>query len=185
MMSRMRLLTAIALCLLLSACGGGSKNTGTLLPEHGQVKEPTDEQLTIAIQRYVADKGAPPASRFKFVRNDLNGDRRRDAVVLMNAPYGYWCGENGCEMLVFKASENDFTLVNAIKPVRPPVYISANMNNGWKDLVTRVSGREDKAKDVILKYRDGHYPSDPSQLYSSQIYVMNNPFYTRIFYEDW
>ena len=40
---------------------------------------------------------------YDFRRVDLNGDGKRDALVLFTNPYGYWCGDNGCSMLVMKA----------------------------------------------------------------------------------
>ena len=56
-------------------------------------------------------------------------------------------------MLVMKAHNNGFTLVNSIQPVREPIYISRTKNNGWNNIIVRVSGRWEKAKDVAFRFQ--------------------------------
>ena len=71
---------------------------------------------------------------------------------------------HGCTMLVLKAGDDRFTLVNAIQPVREPLYISDSESNGWRNLVVRVSGRWDSAKDVAMRYNGQVYPENPDVL---------------------
>ena len=132
-----------------------------------KVEDPDDAALKDALYKFLSTSEAPVASTYKYVRYDLNGDRRRDAIVLFKTPYGYWCGINGCTMLVFKAHDKHFTLVNAIQPVREPVYIGMMKTKGWNDILVRVSGRAAKAKDVVIRYNGSGYDSDPSKLPAS------------------
>ena len=160
----LRTLISLALLpLLLSACSSSPEQT-PLTPMPVSSSDPGDEVLIEALQKFIKNGGAPAATGYQYVRVDLNDDGLRDALMLLNRPYGYWCGTHGCTMLVFKAHSDKFTLVNAIQPVRAPVHISVMKSNGWKNLVMRVSGRWDKAKDVALLFDGKKYPSDPSKL---------------------
>jgi hypothetical protein len=67
-------------------------------------------------------------------------------------------------MLVFKAYDDHFTLVNAIQPLREPLYIDDLETKGWKNMAVRVSGRWDDAKDVVLQFDGRTYPSNPADL---------------------
>lgn len=140
-------------------------NVFVLTPMPPAPSEPSDEALKQAVAAYVAGVGAPAASSFSYVRYDLNHDGFRDALVLMKSPYGYWCGgDNGCVLLIFRAEDSQLHFVNKVQPIRPPVYIAETSTNGWKDLIGRVSGRAEKAKDVIIRYNGVGYPIDPSTL---------------------
>ena len=161
------LLMLALLPLGLYGCGTSS-DTQPLTPlPHTKVDDPTDEALKEALHKFLSTSEAPVASTYKYVRFDLNGDHRRDALVLFKTPYGYWCGINGCTMLVLKAHDKHFTLVNAIQPVREPVYIGMMKTKGWNDILVRVSGRAAKAKDVTIKFDGNTYHSDPSKLPAS------------------
>lgn len=116
------------------------------------------------VNTFLVEMGAPVASTYEFNRIDLDKDGLRDALVLLKSPYGYWCGMHGCALLVLQAENDNFQLVNAVQPIRTPLYISSQETNGWKDLVVRVSGRWDTAKDVALKFNGTQYPADPSTL---------------------
>jgi hypothetical protein len=72
-------------------------------------------------------------------------------------PYGYWCDTHGCTMLVMRAGNDKFELVNAIQPVRAPLYVSNTESNGWKDIIVRVTGRWDESKDVAMTYNGAQY----------------------------
>lgn len=174
-------ITALIALLFISACSS-STSTAPLTPLPAPVKEPSNEQLKADIQTYVRSVGAPAASGFQFNRIDLNGDGRREGLVLLNKPYGYWCEENGCQLLVFKANEDNFTFINTIKPIREPIYIENKLSHGWKNIVTRVSGRSGKAaKNVALKYNGNTYPTNPAQQEHFHAAFINNPQFIRVF----
>ena len=82
----------------------------------------------------------------------------------LDAPYGQWCTMNGCTVLVFHAQDTGFTLAGEIPSVRPPFYASQTLTNGWHDLVIRVSGRTEKAKDVVVQYDGTRYMDRPEDL---------------------
>jgi len=135
--------------------------------------------------RFLKNSGAPISSTYNFVRFDLNGDKRRDAVIMIKSPYGYWCGTHGCIMLVMKAHDNGFTLVNSIQPVREPIYISRAKINGWNNLIVRVSGRlNGETKDVALRFDGAHYPKDPTKLGAYPLNPATHPDFIRVLYDD-
>ena len=166
MIHSIRIPMLIVLSLVLASCGSSSDSDGPLtpLPNAAKKQEPSNEALTQAISEYVVSQKGPLSSGYDYVRYDLNNDGRRDALVLFKRPYTYWCNDNGCPMLVFKANAKTFSFVNAVAPIRRPVHISTMQTNGWRDLVVRVSGRSDRAKDVAMRFNGNSYPSDPSNL---------------------
>lgn len=150
------------------------------VPPSGPV-DPPDAAVRNSVRKFLAETGAPAASLFTFSRHDLDGDGRRDALVLFKNPYGYWCGLHGCTMLVMKAGDSDFTLVNSVEPVREPLYISDIKTNGWKNIIVHISGRTEKTKDVALQFDGEKYPSHPSEL-PPYLSLASN-MYTKIFYK--
>ena len=149
------------------------------------VIDPDNELLKVAMLNFLKKNGAPISSTYSFVRFDLNGDKRRDALVMIKTPYGYWCGQHGCVMLIMKAHNHGFTLVNSIQPVREPVYISRAKINGWHNIIARVSGRNvEKAKDVALRFDGQQYPKDPSVLGEYPLNPANHPDFIRVLYND-
>ena len=67
-------------------------------------------------------------------------------------------------MLILKAHNDVFALINAIQTIRPPIYISQEKTNGWKNIIVRVSGRSTKAKDVALQFDGRAYPKYPDTI---------------------
>ena len=168
------------LSLSLSACSTSKKYNqhGTMLPMP-KIEDPADAYAHAAVQKFLADTGAPEASTYDMRRLDLNHDGRRDAFILFKTPYGYWCGLHGCTMLIMKAYNNHFELVNSIQPVRRPLYISDRTTNGWQNLILRVSGRWNRAKDVILRFDGNQYPSNPSKIRGAD--NIDYSFYPKLF----
>ena len=171
-------------CVWITGCAGpraANYQVQALTPAPEKPIDPPDIYVVKAIEKFLKDSEAPQASRYEFSRFDLDADGRRDALVLFKNPYGYWCGMHGCTMLVLKAHNKSFELVNGIQPIREPLYVSDNETNGWKDLVVRVSGRWDKSKDVALRYDGKNYPNNPSNLPAYLRYASQDR--VKIFYE--
>ncbi len=183
----MNSLKSIALMLILplalTACSSTSDDSAALYspltPLPGATVDPSDEEMRLAVQKFLNGSEAPANSTYDFTRIDLDADGRRDALVLFKNPYGFWCGMHGCTMLVLKAHDKNFELVNAIQPVREPLYVSRDKTNGWKDLIVRVSGRWSESKDVAMRF-DGHeYPQNPGKEAPVSDYVQE----ARVFYD--
>ena len=167
-MSRIFHSAFLALTLLLCACASNTTHTddGPLTPLPGDlshVLDPSDAVFASAVKEYLKSRGDPAFSRYEFSRIDLNHDGRREALVLMVSPHHYWCGMNGCKMMVFEAYNEGFSPVAEVAPVRGPLVVSNTETNGWKDLIVRVSGRLNlDAKDVALRYDGDTYPQKPA-----------------------
>lgn len=168
--------------LTVGACGSSQTEPTieAMTPMSYEPIDPDDKILVAAVRSFLQNTDAPVASRYEFERVDLNNDGRREGLVLFETPYGYWCGIHGCTMLVFEAHNDHFTLVNDIQPVREPLYVSFEENNGWKSIVHRVAGRQSRAKYVSMDFDGHHYPSDPSSLPPSQ--YAGRAAYKPIFY---
>lgn len=156
------MLPILLTCFILSACGSGGNNainTGlTPLPKSNDLK---DEVLIDAITNFITVRNAPPNSAYDFIRIDLNGDGKREGIVLFKLPHTYWCGWDGCVMAVFKAGAKKFTPMSIINSVRGPIYVSATGNNGWRDIIIRTSGANMPDKNVIMAFNGRSYPNTP------------------------
>ncbi|MBX2833617.1 MAG: hypothetical protein KTR28_01460 [Micavibrio sp.] len=159
-------LILFTIAIFLSACSAPDRDIVVQGPIPIPInKDPTDQQLKQALNSFLENTEAPISSQYQFSRIDLDGDGRRDGLVLFKNPYGYWCGMHGCTMLVLKAHNDGFTLVNSIQPIREPLYVATNEEtNGWKDMFVRVSGRWDDAKDVKIAFNGSQYPDNPAHL---------------------
>lgn len=164
----MRALKFIALIMMIAVIAGCSAKqeevSVELPPMEEQFNDPGDHILRQAVMEFLEQTGSPVSSRYEFSRLDLDADGRRDGLVLFKNPYGYWCGIHGCTLLVLKANNNNFTLVNSIQPIRAPLQVSELRTNGWRNLITRVSGRQEKAKNVALQFNGQDYPQNPAGL---------------------
>ena len=152
---------AASALLLLVSCGSGGRtgSHGGLTPELSQRQDISNQTLQNAIEDYLKGSGAPVASRYSFARHDLDGDGFKDALVYMKNPYGFWCEDHGCTLLVMKAEKDGFSMVSHIRPLRNPLYINGVSESGWRDLVVRVAGGQNKAKYVRLQNLNGEgYP---------------------------
>jgi hypothetical protein len=115
--------------------------------------------LTDAIQRYtyafVTDlvDGSP----FRFALEDLNGDGRPDAIVLMSGPT--WCGSGGCTMLVFRGVDNGFEFFSKSTVTSEPIRISKKRVHGWRTLIVHSKGKGN----VLMPLNEWRtYPPNPS-----------------------
>ena len=171
--------------LVLSACSSSTKRVDdgplTPMPEGFTAIDPDDHILDRAVKNYLAQANGPASTRYEFTRVDLDGDSRRDALVMMVGPHHYWCAMDGCSLVVFKAGDDDFAVVSEIYPVRGPLYVSNKMDRqGWKDLIIRVSGQPyAKAKDVAMKFDGQTYPRNP--LYEPAITLSQTDHGQRLF----
>ncbi len=111
-------------------------------------------ELSRAVQIYEREHGG--AAAFRWALADLNDDGRDDAIVLLSGPKH--CGSGGCTMLVFRGTEQGFSLVSASNIVMGPIRVSANSVEGWRSLIVYSKGKGE----VVLRFSGSRYPSDPS-----------------------
>lgn len=161
-MTRALILSTLS-CLALAACAS-DEPVGPLSTAPGAYGGLNEADLRIAIHDYIAGQRGPANSQYEYSITDLNGDGRRDALVLFNLPYGYWCGWAGCTMIVFDGSGDDFAVQSEIRNVRGPLLVAENSTNGWRDIIVRVTGTRMSDKNVALQFENGTYPENPAGL---------------------
>ena len=128
-----------------------------------QAEPVTNPVLIKALETYIAKQGAnPKETQYRIAEIDLNGDKKKDALVLLQD--SYWCGTGGCSMLVFTNKNNDFKLVSSISLVRDPVIVSETKTKNWRDIIVHVSGGGGESKNVALKFNGSSYPTNPSMI---------------------
>lgn len=164
--------------LTLSACGSSSDEAAALqvtsvapaaggpllpLPDERSAHDPDDGMFMDTLSTWLQDQGAPANSQYQFTRIDLDGDTRREGLVLMQSPHQSWCMEYGCTMFIFKAHDEGFSYLSEVSPVRGPLVVMNTKSNGWRDIAAYVSGRSGwDAKNVMLKFDGAAYPPQPA-----------------------
>ncbi len=130
-------------------------------------------RLIEAVQAYVERKGNHERPQFRYALTDLDGDGRADAIVLL---LGNWCGSGGCNMLVFRATKDRFTLVSGSTITNEPIRVSPERAHGWRTLIVFAKGKGD----VLMRFNGTRYPLNPStqakatpaQVSAAQVVVM-------------
>lgn len=152
----------------LSACGTSRQQLSNQdpllpLPADFSIHDPGNEVLMASLENYVNTRSGPANTQFQYARIDLNGDGRREGIVIMNSPHSYWCNLDGCTMLVFEAKDDSFIPRSQVAPVRGPLLVSRARSNGWNDIVMRVTDHTNwnNTRDVALRFDGRSYPPRP------------------------
>ena len=151
----------MGLLTLLSGCNGSVNTPSGLTPMPSDTKSPNDEKMKETITTYLTKRGAPPNSTYQYKRIDLNNDRILDAIVLFKLPHTYWCGWDGCGMLILKANSKTLTPFSTVIGVRGPIYVRDTGKNGWRDIIVRISGARMADKNIVLSNTGRGYPASP------------------------
>ena len=164
---------------LLSGCSSSSEETASLqlsavepaagggpllpLPDEVPAHDPDDGLFMDSISTWLNRTGAPANSQYEFTRIDLDGDGRREGLVLLQSPHQAWCMDYGCTMYIFRAHDEGFSYLSEVSPVRGPLVVMDTRTNGWRDIIAYVSGRSGwDAKNVALRYDGKSYPAQPA-----------------------
>lgn len=156
-----RILPAFFLLLLSGCAGDGCGCPKTATAPENILRDPDDVVLDRAMRDMLSETDMPQSSRFQYVRVDLDEDGRRDALVLMAAPFETWCDVYGCTLYVMKARNEGFEAISKIRPVRTPLTVGETRSNGWRDLILRIDGRWSHSHEVALRFDGTTYPSAP------------------------
>lgn len=146
---------------------------GPLLPLPGEtpfspvsslpVNDPDDGLFMDVLSNWLEQNKAPANTQYEFTRIDLDGDGRREGLVLMQSPHQAWCMEYGCTLFLFRAHDEGFSYLSEISPVRGPLVVAENRTAGWRDLIVHVSGHQiTGAKNVALQFDGRTYPAQPA-----------------------
>ncbi|MCM2343888.1 MAG: hypothetical protein NDJ24_04950 [Alphaproteobacteria bacterium] len=138
---------------------------GPLLPLPGEspVNDPDDGLFMDVLSGWLEKNKAPANTQYEFTRIDLDGDGRREGLVLMQSPHQSWCMEYGCTLFLFRAHDEGFSYLSEISPVRGPLVVAENRTSGWRDLIVHVSGYQSlDARNVALQFNGRTYPAQPA-----------------------
>ena len=115
--------------------------------------------LTEALNKYIYQHitGVAYDDPFRFALEDLNGDGRADAIVLLSDRG--WCGSGGCTMFIFKGVEEGFEFISSSTITSTPIRISRKTTHGWRSLIVYSKGKGN----VLMRFSgDVRYPGNPS-----------------------
>lgn len=124
----------------------------------GAAAAPLPSDVRHAIEKDYAAEGRE--TRYVDGNVDLNGDGRSELVLHVIGTAA--CGSGGCPTLVFTPVGEGFRLVATIGLTHPPIAVSPQRSNGWRNLVVRVGGGGAKAENVELAFDGKSYPENPT-----------------------
>ena len=112
-------------------------------------------QVDLTIQKAVdtyfkIHRTNPKNTQFTSVTYDLNGDKIKDAVVLLD-----WCSSKGCEMLIFEGTNNGYRFSSRISQVKVPLTLAKDQHFLWQSLLTEKQGNT-----IKLDFDGISYPND-------------------------
>ncbi len=112
-------------------------------------------------QRRNTCRAAGPLS-YAYNRIDLSGDRQDELVATVIGPYT--CGTGGCNAYVFQnvTQVRGLRLVSQMSLFKPPLVVSDQRHNGWRDLISRVRIDAGHGYYARLPFNGRSYPSNPS-----------------------
>ncbi len=118
--------------ILLAAVIGTGATGGTSLSQ-GQDEAAEYARLRISLQTYISGRwGQVDADTgYRAALVDLNGDDRREAVVLMT---GDWCGSGGCSLWVLTPRGQSWRMVTQATVMNPPIRVLPSRSHGWSEL---------------------------------------------------
>lgn len=122
-------------------------------------REISGPTIQAAVNRFLQAEHATGADRQHVVeRVDLNGDRKDDALVLMQSRR--YCSASGCKVLVFENTGDGYSLSSEMKLGRTPMIAANTRTNGWRDLVAPMTTARSGMQLVMLQHSSNGYPPD-------------------------
>jgi hypothetical protein len=133
----------LAALIGMGAMGGGP------LPE-GQDEAAEYAGLHVALRNYISGRWGQsfPETRYRATLIDLNGDGRREAVVLMDG--SDWCGSGGCSLWVLTPRGRSWRMVTQATVMNPPIRVLPSRSHGWSELGAMVDDGAGRDYEVRL-----------------------------------
>ncbi|NQZ48940.1 MAG: hypothetical protein HRT95_01775 [Moritella sp.] len=127
-------------------------NTQTREFKAQDIASPTKSTPAInnAVKRYFTmHKTKTDNSKYWFSEYDLNGNGRKDLLVMLD-----WCEGDGCVLLVFENTLNRYKFMSRITQVQAPLQISKTQRHLWQSLLIK-----DKQQWLQLDFDGISYPA--------------------------
>jgi len=98
--------------------------------------------------------------RYRANWADLNGDGRKEAIVLIQSTD--WCGTGGCQMYLLMPEGAGYRVVSVHTIVNMPVLLLETRTKGWRDIAVRSRFDAFTSHMARLRFDGDGYPSNPS-----------------------
>lgn len=151
----------------------------------GLMSEEDDDNVKFAINEYMKfDDEAKKATRYYYNTVDLNGDGANEIIAVLVGTET--SGTGGSTALILEQGEASWLVKQKLTLVNPPIIVSENKTNDYRDLIVYRSGGGADEAYVALTYEDGEYVSvndakaveDMSKI--SGISIINNDLSTDV-----
>ena len=135
-----------------------------------ELLHPASESLDLALlesflgnyyQRLHLEGDPPIRVAYDVAATDLNGDEVEEVLVYLRSDY--FCGTNGCNLLILARHGEAFRVVTEISVAKPPIRVLDTRSHGWRSLAVRTSDWDIlKPFEAGLAYNGESYPRNPS-----------------------
>ena len=161
---------AISFTLVLAACGPANPddnarpsaaNETVADDANAAATAPMDARTAEVLGAVEKAVGAvDPAARTAIGYADIGGDEREEALVYLADPGR--CGSGGCSLIILTPSGKSWRALGQTTVTQLPVHRLRTRREGWNDLAVVVGGGGRPSGTALLRFADGHYPSNPS-----------------------
>jgi hypothetical protein len=104
-------------------------------PAAASAQRPAGSSLHTFLQREFRDLRADRTARYMLAWADLDGDRRPEAIVYLQAQ-GY-CGTGGCTLFIYRAEGRSWRRVADQPTNQLPIRVLNARHHGWRDIASR------------------------------------------------
>lgn len=119
------------------------------------------ESLKRFLQEWENPGLAERDTRFFAAFVDLNGDEKKEAIVMLMSPG--WCGTAGCRVLIVQQQNRSWRVVTRFAIAHPPIRVLTSKSNGWRDVgVWAQGGGIQPGYESVLSFDGRRYPGTVS-----------------------
>ncbi|MEG3754226.1 hypothetical protein [Psychromonas arctica] len=144
-------------------------------PQQLDAPNQIDIEVQSAVRQYFKiHRTDPKNTRFNSVRFDLNGDGKKEAIVLLD-----WCSSNGCEMLVFEEKDKGLVFSSRVSRIQAPIEVAHTQHFSWQDLLVKKNNQwlqlESDGLSYPLKVSDAKTVDAPLQSTGVLLFSQGRP----------
>ena len=122
----------------------------------------SDYKPNLKIERAIETEFSlnPDVDKLNYLYNriKLNDSTGYQIVAYLEGPK--FCSIRGGTVIILEQKNNEYVVTSKIYDITPPVIVSDNITEGYKDLIVRAI-KNNKSNFRILKYNGNSYPINP------------------------
>lgn len=119
-----------------------------------------DEKIDKFVYSTLMEEKGKSNTKYAYNKIDLNDDGVDEIIIYIVG--SKWCGSGGCTALIAREEDNQYKLITKVTVLTPPIIVTNDKTNGYKNIIVYSIGGGIKSGYRILKYDGKRYPANPS-----------------------